>query len=100
MLFFKNLGNNSQNECIVDFYIVNSYDKQEKRTFTDCGGAGVIVTDGVKSLIPGGKFEGGLPIELLCGGCGTERLALLTNGEVFREGPWIVLLPRIGGGCC
>lgn len=51
-------------------------------TFIDCGGAGVIVTDGDNSLVPGGKADGGLPNEGLCGGCGTDRLApLLLRGD-------------------
>lgn len=68
-----------------------------KVTLIDWGGAGVIVTEGDKSFTPGGKFD--LPTELLCGGCGTERLARLPNGEAFMEGAWIVV-PRGGGGCC
>lgn len=56
-----------------------------------------MVTDGDKSLIPGGKLEFDRPI-VLCGGCGTDRL-VLPKGDGFIDGPWIVL-PRGGGGCC
>lgn len=56
-----------------------------------------MVTEGDKSLTPRGKLEGGRPIGVLWGGCGTERFALPIE-EWFIEGPWIV--PRGGGGCC
>lgn len=38
------------------------------QTLDGWGGAGVIVTEGERSLTPGGKPEGGRPKELLCGG--------------------------------
>lgn len=66
-------------------------------TFDGCGGAGVIVTDGDKSFTPGGKPDGGLPIELLCGGCGTDKLGLLLSGEGGNWGAG--RLDLAGGGC-
>lgn len=66
---------------IVIYKIRSLLIKKNGRTLLGCGGAGVIVTDGDKSLTPGGKLDGGLPKELLWGGCGTDKLARLLNGD-------------------
>lgn len=66
-------------------------------TLTDCGGAGVMVTEGDRSLTPGGNPEGGRPMELLWGGWGTERLVRLFSGVAVIEGTWT---PDRGRGCC
>lgn len=57
-----------------------------------------MVTDGDKSLTPGGKLEGGLPNELLWGGCGTDKLGRLLKGEGVNCGANKLDLP--GCGCC
>lgn len=72
--------------------------KSIKHTLTGWGGAGVIVTEGDKSLTPGGKLELGRPMEDLCCGWGTERLVLFID-DVLKGVPCMLLL-RGGTGCC
>lgn len=57
-----------------------------------------MVTEGDKSFTPGGKTEGGLPMEDLWGGWGTDRLVLLLRGDTLSGGTCI--FPLGGGACC
>lgn len=61
-----------------------------------CGGAGVIVTAGERSLTPGGNPVVGRPKLLLAGGCGTDKLGL-PNVVLDIEGT--CMLERTGDGC-
>lgn len=67
-------------------------------TFGGWGGAGVIVTEGDKSLTPGGNPEDGRPRELLWGGWGTDRLAARLPRDDPDSGGACIL--DLGGGGC
>lgn len=71
--------------------------KFQSLTFGGCGGAGVIVTAGDKSLTPGGNPTEDLPKEFLCGGCGTDRFVRFSGVDPDMLGTCIFDLT--GEGC-
>lgn len=83
---------------ITGFFLIRNSNHYltNQNTLDACGGAGVIVTAGDKSLTPAGKLDVGRPKLLLAGGWGTDKLG---RPSVVLDIEGTCMLDLTGDGC-